>query len=154
MLNQVLRHLNRKLNAKMNRKEFQALADDGYNRIPLVTEELADLDTPLSTFLKLANCEYSYLLESALNGGEKWSRFSIIGLQAHTILRVVGNTLTIERDGEVVARHETTDPLSFIEDYLGQFRVPDLPDLPPFTGGLVGYFGYDTVRFVRSKAAR
>ena len=118
---------------------------------PEHVETLADLETPLSTYLKLASGPYSYLLESALAGGEKWSRYSFIGLPARTVLRVRGDRLTVETDGNVVETEVTEDPLSFIERFLGRFRVPVVPDLPRFVGGLVGYFGYDTVRYVEKK---
>jgi anthranilate synthase component 1 len=135
----------------MNRERFAALAAEGYNRIPLVAEALADLETPLSTYLKLANAPYSYLLESALSAGEKWSRYSMIGLPARTQLRVTGERLEVVTGGRVVEQHVTDDPLAFIESYLARFRVPELPGLPPFIGGLVGYFGYDTVRYVERR---
>ena len=135
----------------MQPEHFETLVTAGYNRIPVVVETLADLETPLSTYLKLANGPYSYLLESALAGGEKWSRYSFIGLPARTVLRVRGDRLTVETDGNVVETEVTEDPLSFIERFLGRFRVPVVPDLPRFVGGLVGYFGYDTVRYVEKK---
>ena len=135
----------------MNEDEFAKLSDEGFNRIPVVHEVLADLDTPLSTYLKLANGPYSYLLESAAQGGEKWGRYSIIGLPCETVLRVIGDSLTVEERGTVTERVETDDPLSFIENYQARFKVPDIPDLPRFYGGLVGYFGYDTVRYVEHR---
>ena len=91
------------------------------------------------------------MLESALAGGEKWSRYSFIGLPARTVLRVRGDEVTVETDGNVVESHATADPLTFIQSFLGRFRVPEMPGLPPFIGGLVGYFSYDTVRYVEKK---
>ena len=135
----------------MDPEKFRVLAQAGYNRIPVMVEALADLDTPLSAYLKIASGPYSYLLESALSAGEKWSRYSFIGLPARTVLRVVGSTLTIETDGKVVETHEVTDPLAFVESFIARFRVPELPDEPPFLGGLVGYFAYDTVRYVEKR---
>lgn len=136
----------------MTPEQFSELARQGYNRIPVVRELLADLETPLSTYLKLARGPYSYMLES-VQGGEKWGRYSIIGLPCETVLRVVGNTLTVEHRGEVVEREETADPFAFIESYRDRFRVPDLEQLPRFDGGLVGYFGYDSVRYVEQRVA-
>ena len=136
----------------MTEQEFNALAAQSYNRIPVSREVLADLETPLSTFLKLANGPYSYLLES-VHGGEKWGRYSIIGLPCRTVLRVSGNQVAIEQDGVVEELHETADPLCRVEEFLRQRRVPDLPNLPRFTGGLVGNFGYDTVRFIEPRLA-
>jgi len=136
----------------MNAEQFAELAAAGYNRIPIVHQALADLDTPLSTYLKLAAGPYSYLLESAY-GGEKWGRYSIIGLPSRTVLRVVGHTVTVETDGAIEEQVETDDPLAFIEAFQARFRVPELPELPRFYGGLVGYFGYDCVRYVEKRLA-
>jgi anthranilate synthase component 1 len=136
----------------MNREKFEALAAAGHNRIPVVCEVLADLDTPLSVYLKLANGPYSYLFES-VHGGEKWGRYSIIGLPARTLLKVHGNRVVIERDGEIVEEAEVDDPLSYIEDFQARFRAAEPEGLPRFSGGLVGYFGYDTVRYVESRLA-
>ncbi|MEM7096783.1 MAG: anthranilate synthase component I [Pseudomonadota bacterium] len=122
-----------------------------YQRIPVVIEALADLDTPLSVYLKLASGPYSYLLESS-QGGEKWGRYSIIGLPARTILKVHADQITITVDGEVTETHSTRDPLTFIESFQARYQVEeDIPDLPRFYGGLVGYFGYDTVRYVEKR---
>ena len=135
----------------MNQNEFKSLVESGYNRIPLVKTVLGDLETPLSVYLKVANRPFSYLLESAARGGDRWSRYSIIGLQAKRVLRVIGHTITIEREGQVGEEHTVTDPLAFIKQFQAQFRVPDLPHLPRFYGGLVGYFGYDTVRYIEDR---
>ncbi len=126
---------------------FAALAAAGYNRIPVVRELLADLETPLSCYLKLAHQPYSYLLES-VQGGEKWGRYSFIGLPCRTVLSVRGDEVSVQRDGVVVRREHCDDPLRFIDEFRSQYRVPELAGLPRFTGGLVGYFGYDTVRYV------
>jgi len=134
----------------MTPERFQALADKGLNRIPLVCEVLADLDTPLSCYLKLAAGPYSYLFES-VQGGEKWGRYSIIGLPCRTVLKVYGNRVVIERDGQVVEEAEAADPLAWIEAYQDRFKVADHPDMPRFAGGLVGYFGYDTVRYIEPR---
>ncbi len=135
----------------MNVKQFNQIKHK-YNRIPLVREVLADLDTPLSTYLKLANEPYSYLFES-VQGGEKWGRYSIIGLACSTRLKVYGSKVTIEVDGAIVRQEDSNDPLRFIEDYLNSFKVAEAECLPKFHGGLVGYFGYDTIRYVEPKLA-
>jgi anthranilate synthase component 1 len=137
----------------MTPEEFNALAEQGYNRIPLVCEVLADLDTPLSVYLKLAHGPFSYLLES-VHGGEKWGRYSIIGLPCRTLIRVADRRVTLERDGEVVERVETEDPLGWIDSYHRRFSIAEPPDMPRFTGGLVGYFGYDTIRYIEPRLAR
>ncbi len=136
----------------MTPEEFAQLAAEGYNRIPVVEEVLADLDTPLSTYLKLAAGPNSYLLESA-HGGEKWGRYSIIGLPARTVLKVSGTRITVSTDGKLAEQTDSDDPLEFIEGYMARFRVAHVPGLPRFYGGLVGYFGYDTVRYVEKRLA-
>jgi anthranilate synthase component 1 len=141
----------------MTELEYKALANQGYNRIPLIAESFADLDTPLSLYLKLANRPNSYLLESVV-GGERFGRYSFIGLPARTALRAFidagGKHRTeVLTDGRVVSTHEG-DPLAFIERYLAQFKVALRPGLPRFCGGLAGYFGYDTVRLIEKKLAQ
>jgi anthranilate synthase component 1 len=131
----------------INQAEFQEYAAQGYNRIPMMREVLADLDTPLSIYLKLASGPNSYLLES-VQGGEKWGRYSIIGLPSRTLLRVAGNQVNIEQDGRVVESITTEDPLEVIDQFQARYRVPEIAGLPRFSGGLVGYFGYDTVRYI------
>jgi anthranilate synthase component 1 len=130
-------------------QEFHALAKQGYNRIPLAIETFADLDTPLSLYLKLANKPFSYLLES-VQGGERFGRYSFIGLPAETRLSVRGKQVTL-----TTAEGETTQqvdhPLDFIEAYRARFKVAPLSGLPRFTGGLAGYFGYDTVRYIEPR---
>ena len=137
----------------MNQQEFDRLASEGFTHVPVVHEILADLETPLSTYLKLADAPYTYLLESAAQGGEKWARYSLIGLPSRTVLRVRGETLTVEENGQVVETMHTQDPLAAIEAFANRFVVPDLPGLPRFFGGLVGYFGYDTIRYVERRLA-
>ena len=137
----------------MDATQFKQLAEQGYNRIPLSRTVLADLDTPLSAYLKLASGPYSYLFES-VQGGEKWGRYSIIGLPCRTLLKVSGHRVTLITDGQVVEEQEVADPLAHIEAFQQGFRVAQRDGLPRFTGGLVGYFGYDTVRYVEPKLAR
>jgi anthranilate synthase component 1 len=133
-------------------QEFQSLAKQGYNRIPLVAETFADLDTPLSLYLKLANKPFSYLLES-VQGGERFGRYSFIGLPAETRITVRGKQITL-----TTAAGETTqqadNPLDFISSYQARFKVAPLSGLPRFTGGLAGYFGYDTVRYIEQRLAK
>ncbi len=139
----------------MKRREFQDLAAAGYTRIPLIREHLADLETPLSAYIKLASGPRSFLLES-VEGGEKWGRYSIIGLPARTVLTVCGRSVECRRDGEVVEAAEVPDPLAWIESYQHRHRAatpPGFPHLPRFLGGLVGYFGYDTVRYIERRLA-
>ena len=137
--------------------EFKSLAQDGYNRIPLMLEAFADLETPLSLYLKLAHTRnggaYSFLLESVV-GGERFGRYSFIGLPARSFLRASGfgtaAKTEIVRDGVVVETNQG-NPLDFIESYQKRFKVALRPGLPRFCGGLAGYFGYDAVRYIEKK---
>lgn len=131
----------------MTSEKFAALASQGYNRIPLVRQVLADLETPLSTYLKLGRGLHTYFFES-VQGGEKWGRYSIIGLPCRTVLRVVGSRITVETDGAIVEELQSDDPFQFIEAFKARYSVAPLEGVQSFCGGLVGYFGYDTVRYV------
>lgn len=134
----------------MLQETFNACIEQGYNRIPLVREVLADLDTPLSTYLKLANGPYSYLFES-VQGGEKWGRYSIIGLPAQETIHIHNQQIEIQHSGVAVERFETEDPLGWIEAKQNSYKAPELAELPRFTGGLVGYFGYETIGYIEPK---
>jgi anthranilate synthase component 1 len=132
--------------------EFQSLASQGYNRIPLMAEAFADLETPLSLYLKLAGgAKHSFLLESVV-GGERFGRYSFIGLPARTLLRATGFHTEVVTDG-VVVESASGNPLDFIGAYQQRFKVALRPGMPRFCGGLAGYFGYDAVRFIEPKLA-
>ncbi len=142
----------------MQREEFNTLAKQGFNRIPIVKEVLADLETPLSLYVKLSQAfgtKNTYLLESVL-GGERFGRFSFVGLPAKTIVRTVGTPSSpineVLTDGKVIERN-TENPLDFVDAYFKRFKVALQPGLPRFCGGLAGYFGYDTVRYIESRLA-
>ena len=130
----------------MTEAEFKRLAAQGFNRVPLVLETFADLDTPLSIYLKLANRTNTYLLESVV-GGERFGRYSFVGLASPVRLRVIGRTVSVLHGEAETERVETEDPLGFIRAYLKRFRSYPRPGLPRFCGGLVGYFGYETARW-------
>ena len=134
----------------MTPEKFQQLVKHGYNRIPVSREVLAYLDTPLSTYLKLANGRYSYLFES-VHGGEKWGRYSIIGLPCGTVVRIYGERIEIHADGGLVEQVQHSDPLQWIETFQRCYQVAEITGLPRFCGGLVGYFGYDSVRYIEAK---
>ncbi len=134
----------------MTPQQFAALAAQDYNRIPVSREVLADTETPLSAYIKLADGPYSYLLES-VQGGEKWGRYSIIGLPCRTRLTVCGYQVEVITDGVVVEQSEVEDPLAFVEEFQQRYRIPEVDGLPVFHGGLVGYFGYDTVRYIEPR---
>ena len=132
--------------------EFRSLAAQGYNRIALIAEAFADLETPLSLYLKLAGgSRHSFLLESVV-GGERFGRYSFIGLPARTLLRATGTRTEVVTDGAVVETHDG-NPLDFIAAYRQRFKPALRPGLPRFCGGLAGYFGYDTVRFIEKRLA-
>src|SRR5258708_7654845 len=137
----------------MTETEFLALGQAGFTRIPLHLETLADLDTPLSIYLKLANRPGSYLLESVI-GGERFGRYSIVGLPARESIEVSGGEITLLRDGRVEESRPEPDPLEAIDRYLASFRAAPLPANLRFAGGLAGYFGYDTVRYIERRLAR
>jgi anthranilate synthase component 1 len=143
--------------------EFKSLAAQGYNRIPLIAEAFADLETPLSLYLKLAYTagashassgvgRHSFLLESVV-GGERFGRYSFIGLPARTLLRATDQLCEVVTDGRVVETHEG-NPLDFIAAYQKRFKVALRPGLPRFCGGLAGYFGYDAVRYIEPRLAK
>jgi anthranilate synthase component I len=134
----------------MTEAEFQRLAAQGFNRVPLVAETFADLDTPLSLYLKLANRSNTYLLES-VEGGERFGRYSFIGLAAPVCLRAVGRLVTVTHGDAIVEKSQSADPLEFVREFLSRYRVAELPGLPRFCGGLVGYFGYDAVRWIEPR---
>ena len=137
----------------MTESQFRQFAASGYNRIPVVLETFADLDTPLSVYLKLANGPWTYLLES-VQGGERFGRYSFIGLQAETRFEVRGHLCSEYRGDQLVQQAEHADPLEFVRACQARFKAAMPAGLPRFCGGLVGYFGYDTVRYIEPRLAR
>ena len=134
----------------INKTEFNALASQGYNRIPLVLETFADLDTPLSLYLKLANLPFSYLLES-VQGGERFGRYSIIGLPAKTYIVAHGFTVQVIENNTIIETHINTNALDFVRSFQARFKTPPYAGLPRFTGGLAGYFGYETICYIEKR---
>ena len=137
----------------MTENDFLALSRAGFNRIPLTLETLADLDTPLSLYLKLANAPGTYLLESVI-GGERFGRYSIIGLAARERIEVAGGRGRVIRDGKVLRERDAGDPLAFVDEYLKGVAAAPLQSSLRFSGGLAGYFSYDTVRYIEPKLAK
>ncbi|MGD9942086.1 MAG: anthranilate synthase component I [Burkholderiaceae bacterium] len=135
----------------MTEIEFKAIASQGYNRIPLLLECFADLDTPLSLYLKLAHKPNSFLLESVV-GGERFGRYSFIGLPASTLIRSTASGAEVVKNGEVIERYDG-NPLDFVDQYRRRFKVAVRPGLPRFCGGLAGYFAYDVVRYIEPRLA-
>ncbi|MBE0435520.1 MAG: anthranilate synthase component I [Methylomicrobium sp.] len=134
----------------MTPEQFKQHARQGFNRIPISREILADLDTPLSAYLKLADGPYSYLFES-VHGGEQWGRYSIIGLPCRTVVKVIGNEIRVEQDGEAIEILTHQNPLAWIEAFKDRYKVPDIEGSPRFNGGLVGYFGYETIGYIEPR---
>lgn len=139
--------------SKISQSEFSDIKQQGFNRVPLVREVLADLDTPLSTYLKLANAPYSYLFES-VQGGEKWGRYSIIGLPCKKVIKISGHEICEYEDEQLIKQQTVADPLQWIDDYQSHFKVFEDEKLPRFTGGLVGYFGYETIAYIEKRLAK
>ena len=134
----------------MQQSQFINLVDQGFNHIPLSREVVVDTDTPLALYLKLANTPFTYFLES-VQGGEKWGRYSFIGLSAETIIKVKEYEVLVEKNGHLHQQYKVDDPLAWIQNYQDQFKVPQLDHLPDFNGGLVGYFGYEIIRYIEPK---
>ncbi|KAB7768575.1 anthranilate synthase component I [Xanthomonas maliensis] len=131
-------------------EQFQRQAAEGHTRIPVVRQVLSDLDTPLSVYLKLADGPYTYLFES-VEGGERFGRYSIIGLPARRVYSFRGQTLEVSEHGEVVQTRQVADPLAEVEALRAEHSVPQLDGLPGFTGGLVGWFGFECIQYIEPR---
>ncbi|WP_448120917.1 anthranilate synthase component I [Xanthomonas arboricola] len=131
-------------------EQFQRQAAEGHTRIPVVREVLSDLDTPLSVYLKLADGPYTYLFES-VEGGERFGRYSIIGLPARRVYSFRGHTLEISEHSEVLETREVADPLAEVDALRAEHSVPQLDGLPGFTGGLVGWFGFECIQYIEPR---
>jgi len=136
----------------MTPTQFQEYTSQGFTQIPLMRTILADLETPLSAYMKLADGPYSYLFES-VEGDEKWGRYSIIGLPSETVIKVTGHNIVILKNGEIHEQITNESPLQLIRDYSATFKTPSVEGLPLFTGGLVGYFGYETIHYIEPSVA-
>ncbi|MBD9479297.1 anthranilate synthase component I [Pseudoxanthomonas sp. PXM02] len=132
--------------------QFQQYAAEGFTRIPVVREVLSDLDTPLSVYLKLADAPHTYLFES-VEGGERFGRYSIIGLPVRRVATFRGHTLQIHDHGQLVETREVADPFIEVEALRAAYAVPKLPGLPGFTGGLVGWFGFECIGYIEPRLA-
>ncbi len=133
-------------------ESFQQQAADGHTRIPVVREVLSDLDTPLSVYLKLADGPHTYLFES-VEGGERFGRYSIIGLPARRVYAFAGHMLFVTEDGELVGAREVEDPFAEVERLRTEHSVPKIEGLPGFTGGLVGWFGFECIDYIEPRLA-
>jgi len=148
------KHIKNKLSEiPLSEIQLSEIKRQGFNRVPLVREVLADLDTPLSTYLKLANAPYSYLFES-VQGGEKWGRYSMIGLPCNKVIKISGYEISQYENDKLITQQTVDDPLQWINDYQASFKVYEDESLPRFTGGLVGYFGYETIAYIEKRLAQ
>jgi len=137
----------------LTKKKFEEYKEQGFNRIPLVLESFADLDTPLSVYAKLANQPYSYLLES-VEGGDKFGRYSIIGLPSKLRIQINDNKILVFEGDTVKKEINDENPLDFIDQFMANFKVPTDLDLPRYSGGLAGYFGYETIKYIEPKLCK
>ena len=131
---------------KPSLEEFKKLAKSG-NLIPVYKEILADLDTPVSAYMKIGDGDYSFLLES-VEGGEKWARYCFLGCDPAVVVSSKGRNITIDENGKrQQSKIESGTPLSAIKEILARYNPVDVPGLPRFSGGAVGFISYDMVRF-------
>lgn len=137
----------------LSKEQFNQYKHEGFNRIPIVIEALADLDTPLSIYSKLANSPYSYLLES-VEGGETYGRYSIIGLPSKLVFKISQQSISIFENNQLREKIDHPNPLDFIDDYMKSFKVPQDMNLPRYSGGLAGYFGYETIQYIEPKLCK
>ncbi|MCO5055111.1 anthranilate synthase component I [Thermomonas sp.] len=134
----------------LSHAQFQRYAADGFTLVPVVREVLSDLDTPLSVYLKLADGPHTYLFES-VEGGERFGRYSIIGLPARRVYEFRGHTLSVRELGEVIESREVADPLAEVERLRAAHKVPQIDGLPGFNGGLVGWFGFECIEYIEPR---
>ena len=137
----------------MDLNTYNQYVAEGYNHIPVFRTESIDTETALSLYLKQGNKPYSYLFES-VEGGEKWGRFSFVGIGASKIIKVEDFRVTIEAGSQILSSEEVENPLDWIEDYQKEFKAPEIEELPIFNGGLVGYFGYEIIRYIEPKLSK
>ena len=131
---------------KPSLEEFKKLSKTG-NLIPVYKEILADLDTPVSAYMKISDGDYSFLLES-VEGGEKWARYCFLGCDPAVVVSSKGRNITIDENGKrQESKIESGTPLSAIKEILARYNPVDVPGLPRFSGGAVGFISYDMVRF-------
>lgn len=134
----------------MTFEEYQAFKDRGFSHAPLIKKRLMDAQTPVSVFSKVRDLNGSaYLFESVV-GGERWARYSMIGLGSDLILQYADGHMTV-KDNDNIDVNAVEDPFDYIRKLMAQYKMPtaeDIATLPSFSGGLVGYFGYDMVRVI------
>jgi len=134
----------------LTHKQFNQFAEQGYNRIPMYRCVSADLDTPLSAWLKLANGKNTFLLESVV-GGSRWGRYSIIGLSADINYVARDNQISKYVLGEIEESYSCDNVLDELRLIKEEYKVPKIDELPAFNGGLVGYLGYEIIEHIEDK---
>ena len=139
--------------SSISKELFNNYKKKGFNRIPLLVEASSDLDSPLSIFTKLANHPYSYLLES-VEGGDNFGRYSIVGLPSKIQIKINKNIISIFENGNLKEKFDHQNPLDFIEEYINKFKVPSDLKMPRYSGGLAGYFGYETINYIEPRLAK
>src|SRR5258705_5522467 len=135
-----------------SREEFGRLAAGG-NLVPVYAEVAADLDTPLSAFLRLRPGPYAFLLES-VEGGEKWARYSFLGSEPSMVFTAKGRRLTVRHADGRVEKLPESSPFDALRSLLARFKPVAVPGLPRFQGGAVGFLSYDMVRHVEKLPRR
>ena len=134
----------------MTEEEFNKLKNKGFNRVPVIRKKLADLDTPLSIYLKIANEPNTYLFESVIDG-ERFGRYSFIGLKSEYTFEVKGKKCNELFKNKIIKSVEKDDPLEWVKEITGRYKIAEPDGLPSFLGGFVGYFSYEIVRFIEPK---
>ena len=134
----------------MTFEDYQAFKLKGFTHAPLIKKRLMDAQTPVSVFSKVRDLSGSaYLFESVV-GGERWARYSMIGLGNDLILQYADGMMTVKRD-DCIDIDSVSDPFGYLRKLMAEYKMPtvaEIPALPSFSGGLIGYFGYDMVRII------
>ena len=135
----------------LSKEEFQSYVDSGFNIIPVVEDLLLENQTPLTIYSQISDKSNTFLLES-VEGGDKWSQYSIIGFNCSDTIKVTGNVIEL-KNGDEISSFSSDDPLSEIQKITSSFKSADINNLPRFYGGYVGFFAYESARYAEKKIA-
>jgi len=135
----------------LSKEEFQSYVDSGFNIIPVVEDLLLENQTPLTIYSQISDKSNTFLLES-VEGGDKWSQYSIIGFNCSDTIKVTGNVIELKNGDEIIS-FSSDDPLSEIQKITSSFKSADINNLPRFYGGYVGFFAYESARYAEKKIA-